>query len=109
MESELLRGDLARLIGALWSAVATLGGGRVEALCRRLGEMAYGLRAGELARRDFAREIEALGEDDMEAAARAHALECHLMNTAEERERLRALQRARRRIRPTGSRPRSTG
>ena len=27
----------------------------------------------------------------MEAAARAHALECHLMNIAEERERLRAL------------------
>ena len=47
--------------------------------------------AGELPRRDFAQEIERLGEDDLEAAARAHALECHLMNTAEERERLRAL------------------
>jgi len=91
VESELLRGDLARLIGALWSAVATLGGGRVEAMCRRLGEMAFGLRAGEMARRDFAKEIESLSDDDMEAAARAHALECHLMNTAEERERLRAL------------------
>ncbi|HSN25721.1 MAG TPA: phosphoenolpyruvate carboxylase [Kofleriaceae bacterium] len=91
MESELLRADLSRLIGALWSAVATLGGGRVEAMCRRLGDAAYALRAGRMDRRAFAGEIEALSEDDMEAAARAHALECHLMNTAEERERLRAL------------------
>jgi phosphoenolpyruvate carboxylase len=93
VESEPLRHDLARLTAALWSAVATLGGGRVEALCRRLGDAAATLRRGELAggRRAFASEIEALGEDDLEATARAHALECHLMNTAEERERLRAL------------------
>ena len=93
MESEPLRHDLARLTAALWSAVATLGGGRIEALCRRLGDAASTLRRGELAggRRAFAQEIETLGEDDLEAAARAHALECHLMNTAEERERLRAL------------------
>ncbi|MBV8758311.1 MAG: phosphoenolpyruvate carboxylase [Deltaproteobacteria bacterium] len=91
MESELLRADLARLTRALWSAVATLGGGRIEAMCRRVGDMAHALRAGKLARRDFAAEIETLSEDELEAAARAHALECHLMNTAEERERLRAL------------------
>ena len=63
MESELLRADLARLIGALWSAVATLGGTRVEAMCRRLGDAAYALRAGKMARRDFAREIEELFRD----------------------------------------------
>jgi phosphoenolpyruvate carboxylase len=93
VESEPLRHDLARLTAALWSAVATLGGGRVEALCRQLGDAAATLRRGGLAggRRAFAQEIETLGEDDLEAAARAHALECHLMNTAEERERLRAL------------------
>src|SRR5690242_7267608 len=62
-------------------------------MCRRLGDAAEALRRGALAggRRAFAQQVEALGEEDMEAAARAHALECHLMNTAEERERLRAL------------------
>jgi phosphoenolpyruvate carboxylase len=93
VESEPLRHDLARLTAALWSAVENLGGHRVEALCRQLGDTAAVLRRGDLpgGRRAFAHQVEALGEDDLEAAARAHALECHLMNTAEERERLRAL------------------
>jgi phosphoenolpyruvate carboxylase len=91
VESEPLRHDLARLTSALWSAVATLGGGRVEAMCRRLGELAHALRRGEVARGELAAAIAGLGDDELEAAARAHALECHLMNTAEERERLRAL------------------
>ena len=85
--------DLARLSGALWSAVATLGTRRLAELCRRLGDEAAVLRRGELAggRHAFAQQIAALGEDELEAAARAHALDCHLMNIAEERERLRAL------------------
>jgi phosphoenolpyruvate carboxylase len=93
VESEALRHDLVRLTRALWSAVDTLGGHRIEATCRRLGDAAEALRRGDLAggRRAFAQQVEVLGEDDLEAAARAHALECHLMNTAEERERLRAL------------------
>jgi phosphoenolpyruvate carboxylase len=85
--------DLRRLIDALWSAVATLGGTPSAERCKRLGDEAARLRRGELAggRRAFAAQIEALDEDDLEAAARAHALDCQLMNTAEERARLRAL------------------
>src|SRR5512146_1128925 len=85
--------DLHRLTDALWSAVATLGGAPSAQLCKRLGDDAEALRRGELpgGRRAFAGEIERLDEDDLEAAARAHALDCQLMNTAEERERLRAL------------------
>jgi phosphoenolpyruvate carboxylase len=85
--------DLARLTEALWSAVGTLAGGRLAERCRSLGADAAALRRGELAggRRAFAQHIEQLGEDELETAARAHALDCHLMNIAEERERLRAL------------------
>jgi phosphoenolpyruvate carboxylase len=85
--------DLARLGDGLWSAVATLAGRRVAEQCKLLGDEATALRRGELAggREAFARQIAALGEDDLESCARAHALDCHLMNIAEERERLRAL------------------
>jgi phosphoenolpyruvate carboxylase len=85
--------DLERLTSALWGAVDTVSGGRLAQLCRRLGDEAATLRRGALAggRRAFAQAIEGLGEDELEIAARAHALDCHLMNTAEERERLRAL------------------
>ena len=88
-----MRRDLGRVTAALWSAVGTLAGGRIEELCKQLGERAATLRRGELpgGRPAFAQEIAALDEGDLEAAARAHALECHLMNTVEERERLRAL------------------
>jgi phosphoenolpyruvate carboxylase len=90
--SELVR-DLARLHAALWSAVATLAPRRIADQCKRLGSEAIALRRNELAggRAAFAQQIAALGEDELEAAARAHALDCHLMNIAEERERLRAL------------------
>jgi len=85
--------DLARLAEALWTSVATLGGDASATTCRRLGDDAATLRRGELAggRRAFAARVEALDEDGLEAAARAHALDCQLMNTAEERERMRAL------------------
>ncbi len=65
--------DLARLTDALWSAVDTLAGGRAAEKCRRLGDDAAALRRGELAggRRAFAGEIEPLGEDELETAARA--------------------------------------
>ena len=74
-------------------AVATLSGAATEKLFVKLEDAATHLRRGDLAggRRAFAKLIEALDEDQMEAMARANALECHLMNTAEERERLRAI------------------
>jgi phosphoenolpyruvate carboxylase len=92
-ESEALRSDLSRVTDALLRAVSTLAGNRSEELFKRLEEEATQLRAGELpgGRRAFARSVEVLGDDDLETMARANALECHLMNTAEERQRLRAL------------------
>jgi phosphoenolpyruvate carboxylase len=102
-ESEALRSDLHRVTAALLRAVSSLSGNRVEELYEQLEDEATVLRRGELAggRRAFASSIERLGEDDLEAIARANALECHLMNTAEERERLRAL-RARHGAAPDG-------
>ncbi len=92
-ESEALRNDLSRVTGALLRAVDKLSGERTESLYVQLEDAATTLRRGELAggRRAFAQLIEKLDEDQLEAMARANALECHLMNTAEERERLRAL------------------
>ncbi len=92
-ESETLRSDLHRVTAALLGAVNTLTGTGSEELYKRLEDQATTLRRGELegGRRTFARAIEQLNEDELEVMARANALECHLMNTAEERERVRAL------------------
>jgi len=92
VDSKLHR-DIARLTSALGTAVAALGGAETEALCRRLGVDAQALRAGTLpgGRAAFGEAIAALPADGLEDLARAYALQCHLMNIAEERERLRAL------------------
>lgn len=92
-ESEALRNDLGRVASALLRAVGTLSGHQTETLYVQLEGTATVLRRGELpgGRRAFAAKIEELDEEQLEAMARANALECHLMNTAEERERLRAL------------------
>jgi len=92
-ESEALRTDLSRVTAALMHAVGTLSGAAIEKLFVQLEDAATQLRRGDLAggRRAFAKLIEALDEEQLEAMARANALECHLMNTAEERERLRAI------------------
>src|SRR5262245_17659697 len=75
-------------------AVDALSGRATQKLYVQLENAATQLRRGELAagRRAFANLIETLDEDQLEAMARTNALECHLMNTAEERERLRAIQ-----------------
>ncbi|HET9992425.1 MAG TPA: phosphoenolpyruvate carboxylase, partial [Kofleriaceae bacterium] len=85
--------DLDRLTDALWSAVATVGGEPSAALCQQLGEQAVALRRGTLegGRSAFGARIAALAEDQLEAAARAHGLDCHLANVAEQRERMRSL------------------
>src|SRR6187397_3443219 len=74
-------------------AVGALAGSATETLFVQLEDAATHLRRGDLhgGRRAFAKLIEALDEEQLEAMARANALECHLMNTAEERERLRAI------------------
>jgi len=92
-ESKLLHRDFARLTTALDAAVTTLGGPEAEALCRRLGGAAQQLRDGTLegGRAAFGAAIGALPPGQLEDIARAFALQCHLMNVAEQRERLRAL------------------
>jgi len=88
-----LRRDIARLTTALDAAVTKLGGAETHVLCRQLGLAAQELRAGTLAggRAAFGAAIAKLDHDGLEDVARAYALQCHLMNIAEERERLRAL------------------
>jgi len=88
-----LHRDIARLTTALSAAVTALGGAEANELCRRLGRAAQELRAGTLAggRAAFGAQIAALDSDGLEDLARAFALQCHLMNIAEERERLRVL------------------
>jgi phosphoenolpyruvate carboxylase len=92
-ESEALRTELGRVTAALLHAVGTLSGAATEKLFLSLEDAATHLRRGDYAggRRAFAQLIEKLDEEQLEAMARANALECHLMNTAEERERLRAI------------------
>jgi phosphoenolpyruvate carboxylase len=92
-ESEALRTDLHRVTAALLRAVETLSGESSEQLYVKLEDQATQLRRGDLpgGRRAFAATIESLEETQLESMARANALECHLMNTAEDRERLRAL------------------
>jgi phosphoenolpyruvate carboxylase len=93
MPDAKLRADIGRLSEALSQAVAQVGGVASEALCRRFADEARALRDGTLAggRAAFAAAIGALAADDLEDLARAFGLQCHLMNIAEERERLRAL------------------
>jgi len=85
--------DLDRLTDALWSAVATVGGAPSAALCQQLGDQAVALRRGTLegGRAAFGARIAKLAEDELEDAARAHGLDCHLANVAEQRERMRSL------------------
>lgn len=92
-DSQHLHDDIARLATALAAAVTTLGGSHTHQLYERLGVAAQRLRAGTLAggRAAFGAQIAELGAHDLEALARAVALQCHLMNIAEERARLRAL------------------
>src|SRR5688572_3588614 len=88
-----LEGDLERLSDALWSAVAAVTGPGTLALVRGLGDDAVALREGRLSggRRGFAQRIAALEDAGLEDAARAFTQWCHLMNVAEEQQRIRVL------------------
>ncbi len=92
-DSHLLERDIERLSDALWSAVTELGGDPALALCKSLGTLAHELRDGSLVggRQAFAERIAMQSDEALENTARAYALWCHLMNTAEERQRLRTL------------------
>ncbi|MGE3455380.1 MAG: phosphoenolpyruvate carboxylase [Kofleriaceae bacterium] len=84
---------MARLTAALDAAVAHVGGDRSRRLCRRVGDAAHALRSQALAggRQAFATLIGSLDDTELEDLARTFALQCHLMNVAEERARLRTL------------------
>ena len=87
MDPVQLRADLERLSAAMAKAVGAC------APCDELAAAAAALRRGELAggRRAFAERIARLSDDELEDVARAFALSCNLMNTAEERARLEVL------------------
>ena len=88
-----LHRDITRLITALDTAVTELADPATRELCQRVGLAAQQLRAGSFAggRAAFAAQIAVLDAEELEQLARAYALQCHLMNVAEQRERLRAL------------------
>jgi phosphoenolpyruvate carboxylase len=88
-----LEQDLARLSDSLLASARTLGGAAMQELLTRLVGAARELRVGDLpgGRRAFAEQLAHLTEDQLEEVARAEALWCHLMNIAEERQRLRTL------------------
>jgi phosphoenolpyruvate carboxylase len=89
MDPAQLNGDLERLARAKVKATGAC------APCDELADAATALRRGELdgGRRAFAERIAELPDDALEEAARASALWCNLMNTAEERARLGVLHR----------------
>ncbi|HTL31972.1 MAG TPA: phosphoenolpyruvate carboxylase [Kofleriaceae bacterium] len=90
-ESAQLRSELERVTQALLHAVDALTGDPNEQLYIGLEDIATKLRRHEVPRSELAGTIAKLDEEQLEAMARANALECHLMNIAEERERLRVL------------------
>ncbi len=85
--------DLDRLGAALHAAVGEVSGARALALVRGLGDDAARLRDDALpgGRRAFAGRIAALPLGDLEELARAYTQWCHLMNVAEEQQRIRVL------------------
>jgi phosphoenolpyruvate carboxylase len=89
----LLETDLARLGNALGTAAEELSGERTLTLLRGLRDTAAALRNGELpgGRAALARQIADLGIDDIEDVTRAFTHWCHLINSAEEQQRIRAL------------------
>ena len=92
-DTALLDRDIHHLSASLWSAVTALGGTAAHALCQRLGAASTELRSGDFpgGRRAFAEQVSHLTDTELEDVARAYALWCHLMNIAEERQRLRTL------------------
>ena len=89
----LLDADLARLGAALATAAHELSGTRTVELLQGLRDDAVALRRGDLpgGRDAFAARIAALDLDDLEDVTRAFTHWCHLLNTAEEQQRIRAL------------------
>jgi phosphoenolpyruvate carboxylase len=91
--AEALREDLARLERCLLGAVRELSGPVAHDLIVSLRDDAVALREGSLAggRDAFAARFAALGDADLARVASAFTEWCHLMNVAEEQQRIRAL------------------
>jgi phosphoenolpyruvate carboxylase len=88
-----LEADLERLGGALWGAVDAVSGETTRALVRGLGDDAVALRDARLdgGRRAFAARVASLDDAALEEVARAYTQWLHLMNVAEEQQRIRVL------------------
>ncbi len=89
--SNRLDRDTERLATALWHAVRTVDGDAALGRCRELARLADELRARRTTRGAFADRIATLPNEELEIVGRAFALWCHLMNSAEEHQRLRTL------------------
>ncbi len=91
--SDPLRDDLARLEGCLLGAVGELSGRAARDMIVGLRDDAVALRAGLLpgGRDAFAARFAAMPDDELDRVARAFTPWCHLMNVAEEQQRVRAL------------------
>jgi phosphoenolpyruvate carboxylase len=90
-----LDGDLRRLIEALTSSIADLAGDEALALVLSLRDDAVALREGTLpgGRARLAERIASLDGSRLELVARAFTQWCHLLNSAEEQQRIRVLRR----------------
>jgi len=88
-----LEADLERLWQTLINAVTAVEGERGLEQVHGIGEAAVALRDGRLpgGRRAFAERIAALEDAGLEDLARAFTQWCHLMNVAEEQQRIRVL------------------
>jgi phosphoenolpyruvate carboxylase len=91
--ASLLAADLDRLGTDLTLATRELSGDRMADLVHSLRDEAVELRAGTLpgGRAALAARIAALPLEDIEDVARAYTHWCHLMNSAEEQQRIRVL------------------
>lgn len=89
----LLQADLERLGAELRRATRELSGDGLTALVERLHGDAIALRAGTLpgGRAALAATVAGLSPDALEDVARTFTHWCHLMNTAEEQQRIRVL------------------
>ncbi|MBK9036337.1 MAG: phosphoenolpyruvate carboxylase [Myxococcales bacterium] len=89
----LLQADLDRLGAALTRATRELSGDALAELVHALRDDATALRAGKLAggRAALAARIAALSLDQLEDVGQVFTHWCHLMNTAEEQQRIRVL------------------
>jgi phosphoenolpyruvate carboxylase len=91
--TDTLLDDVQRVGAALSGVVAAREGDGALRLYEELREDARAMRAGKLGREAFAARVGALGLDELDRVAHAFTVFFHLINSAEEQQRLRVLRR----------------